>query len=392
MLRFLVFWKIGSEPLKACHITMPSCFRRCRLEGPFNSERFPDFARGYPLMQLGEAEKEAEVPSQTDQRAKKKGPRSSRSQPEKKRSFGVVGSINLRIGISASTSTVASRIRGGGDGKVVDNAAVGDDDAPAIKRRRANKVTRRLRLGVGWVSLARLLGPTLNSFGTTATDKGALELPAAEDERSSEKPGDSRPTRQWGFRTPHTKYVADLRATEQEKQASTAKGYNCSSEPTASTTTARGYPSPVPMPTSGVSCRVTWFGECVASFELCPKTGLPLTPGECLLELPRGTAWKSCRLVLEVLATDEVMERPRMQDALELWDHLHWQHAPNDDGVHALAGRGRREIEIAERGPYHVLGKIVVGWQVRSKTTLRRKLLKLGGTLSASPRGGQDIL
>lgn len=325
------------------------------MEGPFTNGRFSDFTSDYPLLLLGEAEREGKTSSETDQRAMRK------DLPTKKKSARGVGSIKLRIGITASTSTVARSIRGGGQDKVADNAndAVGDGDAVEIRRRRTNKVTRRLRLCVGWVSLARLLSPIPGSFDATTTGKGTLERSAAEDKFASEQPGDSRKSQPWRLRKSHTQHVAD--SNDQAKRPSTEKG-NCK-KPTNSTTAGGGCPSAVPMPTSGVSCRITWFGETVAFLELCPETGLPLTPGECLLELPRGTAWRSCRLVLEVLATDEFMKHPRGQKALEVWSHLHRHHGPIDDGGNARAGDGRWETDIA--GNFHVLGKIVVGWQVR---------------------------
>lgn len=335
------------------------------MEGPFNNGRFSDFTSDYPLLLLREAEREAERErsSETDQREMKKGPRSSQGWPtKKKKSVRVVGSIKLRIGIFPSTSTVASRTRGGGEhDKMADNAAVGDEDAPEIRRRRTNKMTRRLRLCVGWVSLARLLGTIPSFFDATTTGKGTLELSTAEDKHASERPGHSRRSQPWRLRKSHTQHVTD--SNDQDKRPSADEGYNSSSEPTNSITAGGGCPPAVPMPTSGVSCRITWFGETVASFELCPETGLPLMPGECLLELPRGTAWRSCRLVVEVLATGEFMKHPRGQDTLEFWSHLHRQHVPTDEGGSARADGGRGQTDVD--GSYHVLGKIVVGWQVR---------------------------
>ena len=233
---------------------------------------------------------------------------SSQRRPKKKTGGRVVGSVNLRISVTGSSSPAASKSRCGRDGKIVDRVTVGDEDPPEISRRRTNTVDRRLRLGVGWVSLMRLLGPT-SRIPDHPVSGGELD----ESEQAQ------TPTRGSG-----------------------SKGSETMDCPPLSTS-----------PTFGISCRITWCGSRVDSFEICPKTGLPRTPGEWLLELPRGTSWRSCRLVLEVIATGPCLEHPRFQEALKHWRHLFERYIPEGD-----AGESR--------AAYHLLGRVTVGWQVRA--------------------------
>lgn len=321
------------------------------MEGPFTNERFPDFASDYPLLLLGEEGRQARNGSGDNQGVVLKGPRSSQSRPKKKGSVRVVGSVRLRIGVTASSSPTGSRvIHDGSDGKGADSAAVGDGDTPEICRRRTNTVDRRLRLGVGWVSLVRLFGLAPSSV-VCPTKKGTKlgEITASDsgDVGQSGDIGAKRPRRQSRQRS-----VAFPRASSSEP---------ADSEPAeaehASTRAAGRLGSLLPMTMSGISCRVIWCGVCVTSFELCPKTGLPLTPGECLLELPRGTAWTSCQLVLEVVATDQCM-----REALEHSRRLHSQ-----DGLDCDTSTPQ-----ANDGPHHVLGRVTVDWQVRGDGKVER--------------------
>lgn len=316
--------------------------RRCRLEGPFNNKRFPAFTSDYPLLQLGEKERSPRKEPETNQGVVHKGPRSSLNRRKQKNSVRVAGSVKLRIGVTGSTSPVGSRVAVS-DGKVADSSAVGDDDSPEISRRRTNTVDRRLRLGVGWVSLARLFGRAPSSV-VSPTHKVAEvnEVSAADDRSAAERSGDI------GARQlPQSQQLSkEHRRRSGSEQAE--------SKPADAGRTVGRFCSLLPMPMSGISCRVTWCGVCVASFELCPKTGLPLTPGECLLELPRGTAWSSCRLVLELIAMDECLKHPGMEEALDHWRRLH--------SLYDLGGVS--STSHAENGPDNVLGRVTVGWQV----------------------------
>ena len=343
-------------------LTRFSTFRRCRLEGPFRNERFPDFTGEYPLLLLGEKDRGSRQETETDQGVVVKGPRSSQSRHKKKGSVRVTGSAKLRIGVTASSSPAGGGVtHDGSDGKVADSAAVGDEDSPEIRRRRTNTVDRRLRLGVGWVSLVRLLGLAPSS-GAGPTSKRT----AADDGDGAEQPGDigkKRPRRSLQrSRTDHRASSSAPAASETAESgqitAVRERGRD-SGTLRASPHAADSLCSLLPMTAPGISCRVVWCGVRVASFELCPTTGLPLTPGECLLELPRGTPWRSCQLVLEVTATDQCVQRSGMQGALDHWRRLYSQHDLDGDA----------SMRQAEDGSHHVLGRATVGWQVRGEET-----------------------
>lgn len=301
-------------------------FGRCRLEGPFRSGRFPDFTSGYPLSLLEAPESEANLKPETNDDVAKKGPQSSPGRPKKKAGGRVVGSVNLRISVTRSTPPATSERPRGGDGKVADGGAIGDEDPPEIGRRRTNTVDRRLRLGVAWVSLARLLDPVSSPVGPVS--EGGVK-------RSSRSHADHP----GGDGVRDESEQALIRARSGVSKPSKAKE-NCSFGPT--------------VPSLEISCWIIWCGSRVASFELCPKTGLPLRPGEWLLELRRGTAWRSCRLVLEVVAAGPSLHHPCFQKALKHWRHLHERHVPEGDGGKSPAA-------------YHILGRVAVGWQVRKR-------------------------
>lgn len=350
--------------------------RRCRLEGPFRNERFPDFASEYPLLLLGEEERAPRKESDTNQGVGHRGPRSSQSRPKKKRSVRVAGSVRLRIGVTASSLPAGGTVmqQDCSDGKVADGAAVGDDDPPEISRRRTNTVDRRLRLGVGWVSLARLFGLAPSAvFHRTGKGTGVDDVPvAACDSGAAEQPGGIEAKRP---RQPRRLSMADHRASSSapapdddaepvkaDQASAREERGSCSGAPRASTRAAGRLCSPLPMPVSGISCRVIWCGVRVASFELCPETGLPLSPGEYLLDLPRGTAWRSCQLVLEVIVTDQRVQHPGIKEALEHWQRLHSQCGLD----------GGTSTPRAEDGPHHVLGRVAVGGQVRGGGKAKR--------------------
>lgn len=342
---------------------------RCRLEGPFRNERFSDFTSDYPLL-LGEEEGPAPKAPGTSQGVVQKGPRLSQGWPITKSRVRVVGSVKLRIGVIATSlaDRTSSMIQDCVDGKTADGAAVGDEDPPEIGRRRTNTVDRRLRLGVGWVSLVRLFRLAPNS-AVSPTGKGGEALITDGSGGAAEQPGDigaKRPrlSRQRSRTNDPASSSAPAGSEPVEsEQALTRERSSCNGAPRVSTQAAGSFYSPVSMPKSGISCRVVWCGVCVASFDLCPKTGLPLTPGECLLELPRGTAWRSCCLVLEVIATDQFAPRhPGMQEAMEHWRCHHSQCDLDGDG----------SAPQAEDGPNHVFGRVTVGWQVRGDGNSKR--------------------
>lgn len=325
--------------------------RRCRLEGPFRNERFPDFTSDFPLLLLGEEERAP----RKDSELVRKGPRSSHNRPKKGSSVRVAGSVKLRIGVAASSTPAGNKVmHDGSDSKVADSVAVGDEDSPEVRRRRTNTVDRRLRLGVGWVSLVRLVGLTPSSvLGPWNKDTEGGQKSAACDGGDAKQPDDVGAKKE-SRQPPRTAHRASSSASADSQKAGLERE-SCSGALSAPTQAAGRVCSLLPIPASGISCRVIWCGVYVTSFELCPKTGLPLTPGECLLQLPRDTPWRSCQLVLEVIATDQCVRHPGMQDALE-----HWQRLPSQ---HDLGGD--TSTPQAENGPHLVLGSVTVGWQVR---------------------------
>ncbi|CAN0018446.1 unnamed protein product [Ectocarpus sp. 6 AP-2014] len=316
---------------------------RCRLEGPFTSSRFPDFTSSHPLLCLGDAERAAQTVPDPDRPVRKNEARPRRSWPKKKRNSSVVGSVSLRIGITAATLSTC----GGGIGKATD--AVGDEDAPEVSRRRTNTVDRRLRMHVGWVSLARMLGRVPNSSSPTKEARENSGGSATHDERTSAQ----QPSR--GSSLTRTRPSIQSRQNHLIVGGSPASAKQPSSN-SGSVATVPSSPLTLASPTSGVFCVVIWCGVRVASFEICPSTGLPLTPGECLLELPRGAPWNCCRLVLEVIATEQFMQHPRMEEARDIWHHIRLLHSPTDKGRDGDLGG-------PDDGAHHLLGRVVVGWQ-----------------------------
>ena len=127
------------------------------------------------------------------------------------------------------------------------------------------------------------------------------------------------------------------------------------------------------LPTSGVvSCRVTWCGVPVDSFEICPRTGFPLTPGECLLSLPRGRPWRQCWLVLEIISTENLTQHPAMRQARNHADNVKFKRDESDGrgltrGVGVRRGTGEALLAMSSGGDreHRRLGMVVVGWQVR---------------------------
>ncbi|CAM9115968.1 unnamed protein product [Ectocarpus sp. 13 AM-2016] len=326
-----------------------SLVARCRLVGPFTSSRFPDFASSYPLLCLGDAEEAAPMVQDLDHPVRKNETRPRRSWPKKKRNSSVAGSVSLRIGITAATVSTCR----GGIGKATDT--VGDEDAPEVSRRRTNTVTRRLRMHVGWVSLARMLGRVPNFFSPTKEERAHPGGSATHDECTSAQ----QPSRGGSLRTRLSSQSRQNHLTVGGSSASAKQPSRDSGSALHNTTNVAVVPSsPLPLtsPTSGVFCAVIWCGVRMASFEICPSTGLPLTPGECLLELPRGTPWKCCRLVLEVIATKQFMKYARMQDAQDNWHHTILLHSPTDNNT----AKGR---DGPDDRALHLLGMVVVGWQ-----------------------------
>lgn len=255
-----------------------------------------------------------------------------------KRSSVHVGYLKMRVGIATTTVRVAEK------------AAIGDEDAPEIRRRRKNTVKRRLRLWVRWISLTHLIdfaSEILNPKKTPMEGKNGCELVAETDEsgrRQSQKV-DRHQTKHGGV--------------GKKMPADTTGSIRCSSR----------------VQTSGVSCVVSWCGVEVTSFEICPQTGVPLTPGECLLALPRGMEWRTCRLVVEVVATEQFMKHRGMEHARE----QHWHLGCNDlrDGGDNTSQGKREESEtgniydrfVAKDQGQYLLGMVVVSWQVRKSGT-----------------------
>lgn len=330
---------------------------RCRLEGPFTSSRFPDFTSSHPLLCLGDAEREAQTVPDPDHPVGTKEARPRRSWQKNKCNSSVVGSVSLRIGITAATA----RTSGGGVGKAVADA-VGDEDAPEVSRRRTNTVNRRLRMHVGWVSLARMLGPVPNSLSPTKEERtnaggSATHNECASTQQPSRGSSVTRPRQSSQSRQHHLIVGSSPDSAKQPSRNSGSALHN-----TSNVAVVPSSPLPLASPTSGVYCLVIWCGVRVASFEMCPSTGLPLTPGECLLELPRGTPWNCCRLVLEVVATEQFMQLPRMQEAQDTWHHTRQFHSPTDNNT----AKGRdSDLGGPGIGARHLLGMVVVGWQVR---------------------------
>lgn len=201
--------------------------------------------------------------------------------------------------VASSLGSVTLRI-GGGDGDAgtvegqekrevagCNNGAVGDEDAWDVKRRRKNPVNRRLRLWIRWVSLTGLVDSFISSAATGEVGRSRRS--------SAVTSGVQYITSRGRVGDDNTK--AELEEDAQKKQQSTI----------CETSVDSVRPLPTTQTKTVVDCRVTWCGKRLASFELCPCTGLPLTPGECLLPFLRGSAWRSHSLLLEVVATERVV-------------------------------------------------------------------------------------
>lgn len=350
-----------------------------------------------------------------------------------------VGSLNLRICVTTSTSipppSRVARIARGSE--TADSAAaIGDEDTPDVKRRsKKNAVIRRVRLRVRWVSLARLLHreiPSGSSFSggaelntpvvedtttTTTTTAAATKQTKKKKTKSAQNgPESHRRGVGVGGRSSHD------RGPDREKDKSAATGASPTttlknrsgvsqdrgpdrdnrstagesttsrkrSSSSSSDTASVNDHSPVRrrllplLPTRSramgvVSCRVTWCGVPVDSFEICPRTGLPLTPGECLLSLPRGTLWRNCWLVLEMVISTEgnfTRHHPAtiMRQAQDRLDDARSTRVQSDACEKARDLGARREsggasvVSTGESGDgrrQRHLGMVVVGWQVR---------------------------
>lgn len=351
-----------------------------------------------------------------------------------------VGSLNLRICVTTSTSIPPpSRVARIARGSETANsaAAIGDEDTPDVKRRsKKNAVIRRVRLRVRWVSLARLLHreiPSGSSFSggaelntpvvedtttTTTTTAAATKQTKKKKTKSAQNgPESHRRGVGVGGRSSHDrgpdrekdKSAAtgasptttlknrsgvsqdrgpdrDNRSTAGESTTSRKRSSSSSSSDTANVddhSPVRRRLLPL-LPTRSramgvVSCRVTWCGVPVDSFEICPRTGLPLTPGECLLSLPRGTLWRNCWLVLEMVISTEgnfTRHHPAtiMRQAQDRLDDARSTRVQSDACEKARDLGARREsggasvVSTGESGDgrrQRHLGMVVVGWQVR---------------------------
>lgn len=379
---------------------------RYRLEGSFQRGLFPEYTSGYPLVLVDHNQRAATATKERrDQNTTAmidhqsgadrhtstsltSGTRVAPAQPGLARSSSSsnsnhgnsrvvaksaknVGSINLRVGVTKTASP-----RAGGDGTTPDaGGVVGEEDGREIKRRRTNKVTRRVRLWVRWVSFARLLREF--AAAPAVSDNMKTSTPTVkQDKIVLEGRGNSREE----FRG-----TRDVRTCSRAGQtnASETKHHGMKTAPDPASSASPLAVTKVPV--VGVWCRISWCGVQVATFEISPQTGVPITPGECLLSLPRGTAWSSCSLVLEVLATDQFMQQhPSLKHAqvTRQYDDVQCRSGnvqgddesvkQEDDGERDT-GRttgdtiGDKQTDDKEgRGDrYTMLGKSVVGWQVR---------------------------
>ncbi|CAM9137499.1 unnamed protein product [Scytosiphon promiscuus] len=366
---------------------------RCRLRGPFTGETFPDYASEYPLSLPGEAEGAPRTTS--DHHQVKKSAKTSNSEQTKHGGISYVGAVSLRLGVTASAVSVAASDTSGGDtGNKARSGSIGDEDPPEVRRRKTNTVTRRLRLHVGWVSLARMLGPGLSSSRPPEKDGATLEMATSDNARILERSSDGGSTRPRRSRQPRASSEIDSPGLDAAKSASTVgRNGSCGTE--------IGVLAQARSPTPGIWCRVSWCGTRVASFEICPQTGLPLTPGECLVDLTRGTAWESYRLVLEVIATERRMQGPHMQEARERRAHLHQGDASsNPDDRRGVTGTGDNlGRTAAEDGPCCLLGTVVVGWQALKAlkevpyqfTTCPSDAIPEDSSIVANGKGYQDV-
>lgn len=252
-----------------------------------------------------------------------------------------VGSLGLRVCIVTTSVTHASKSSGRGNpdydhhGKV-DTATIGDQDDRQIRRRKTNTVNRRLRLHIRWVSLTRLLG-----IFETAGSRSPRDLHGRE--------GSGNETNGIKIRTNGN--TSDLSFEEEARHA------------------------------PRILCRVTFCDAPVATFEVCRKSGLSLTPGECLLALPRGMAWSSCRLVIEVVVTHRRADSSSVSPVSN--EHCHvlrddpsparqggdgrierGDFSPGGSGVQDASGPKSNAASHEDLGQHKILGMIEVDWQV----------------------------
>lgn len=300
--------------------TMLIC-TRSRLSGSFLNEPYPEYSAAYPLFPAendalpGDANTtpEDKYASITDRLRRQTkilgyGQKQSISAQTQSRTLdwdgyyakwvngedipGSVGAITLRIGRGRDGANPLKDSHIKRD--IARCGVVGDEDPWELRRCKTDTVTRRLRLWVRWISLANRLR-ILNKYQEpkeVSSAPGTGPISNFEDRREDER-----------------KAFGEHDAGEQDEEAgksvdetasSTADGSDVHSNPTVQ--------SPTSSPTK-LACKVTWLGKPVASFEICRCTGLPLTPGESLLVLPRGIPWSSCNLRLDLVATAHV-EKP----------------------------------------------------------------------------------
>lgn len=236
--------------------------------------------------------------------------------------------MKLRVAVVPANVTGVDHISAMGE------RAIGDEDPPEIHRRRTNKVERRLRLWIRWISLARLVRPLNDTFRGMAGTKDGIDIGAGVCSRQEQ-----------------------TNDTERDESLTAA-----TDSPPEST---RSSPSLL-LSTSGVSCRVFWCGVLAAEFQLCPRTGLPLTPGECLLPLPRGKSWRSCSLVLEVVITEKYSD----------YSGSRMEECERNDGTDGKKGRTQcrpqaggehdNPLDVTNQYQDRLLGLVMVGWQVNA--------------------------
>lgn len=296
---------------------------RCRLEGPFYRERFPQYASTYPLLREIKPPPPEGLTKETSGR-----------EVEISESNEIIGAVNLRIAVIPTNVTGVDCTSAKGE------RAIGDDDPPEIRRRRTNKVERRLRLWIQWISLARLVRPLNGTFRGT---KRAVEFRA--------------------------KGVVDTGAgvcSRQEQTNDIERDESLTAAIDSPPESTRSSPS-LSLPTSGVSCRVFWCGALAAVFQLCPRTGLPLTPGECLLPLPRGMSWRSCSLVLEVVITEKYShESGSRTEECECNDGTDCGKKGVAQCPRQAGGEHDITLDVKTEEQDRLLGFVMVGWQVNA--------------------------
>ena len=284
---------------------------RCPVEGPFIRDRFPQYATNYPLLDASKQPLSRRSPTKTDGSEKIDFKRAN-----------VVGAVNLRIAVVPFDAVGVKHTEASND------KAIGDRDSVDILQRKNNTVERRLRLWVWWVSLARLL----HSFSETFEDRTRIAIES--------RAGDERIVEAGGGNT-------QKQSPNEEREKALATASTISESRTAK----------IP----GLSCRVVWCGVLAAEFQLCPQTGLPLTPGECLLPLPRGMNWSSCSLVLEVIATQNNTEH-----SCRGTDRKRNNENTCEKGMapSPWAGENGNSVNTENHEQHRLLGTVMIGWQV----------------------------